>query len=446
MSIRVLFADDQLPSPIDSENEQTRREIRRELADRPGIKDIDAAFDEDFAWFQALLDYLERTKHLHVVRARSFIDAKQKLERLDDFDVAVIDLSWWGDASLPPGRQHRHNRGLDLIEQIARGRRSGGAFIPTIALSQNFKDDFELMATVLEMDALPIPKSYDARGLCHRALFAAIQHLSRLRPTTGRVKLFISHAHRDVDIAERIVTALELAMNVPDGAIRCTSVPGYKLDLGAMAPDVLRQELASAEGVVAILTPYSLASQWVLFELGATWLQTKQAIPLLGGGLRDEDIPGPLRGAAGGQLKEASALAQFLDQVMKKLGWPPKNMLAAYDKLSQLATYVAGKSFFEDDLEQEAKARFGAKRARIGATQGKIVDYITHNLGNRAYVPQEELYARFRDVQTHLYYRLEQLRYLGFLTRRQIGSKGDYPDYGWTLSAKYEAELKEGAF
>src|SRR5688572_21577538 len=56
------------------------------------------------------------------------------------------------------------------------------------------------------------------------------------------VKLFISHAHRDVEIAEQLVTALELAMDVPDGAIRCTSVPGYKLDLGSMAPDVLRRE------------------------------------------------------------------------------------------------------------------------------------------------------------------------------------------------------------
>ncbi len=446
MTIRVLFADDQLPSPIDSENEQTRREIRRELADKPGIDDIDAAFDEDFAWFQALLDYLERTKHLQVVRARSFGDASNKLERPEDFDVAVIDLSWWGDASLPPGRQHRHNCGLDLIEGIAERRRRGGPYIPTIALSQNFKDDFELMATVLELGALPIPKSYDAQGLGHRALFAAIQHLARLQPAKGRVKLFISHAHRDVDIAERIVTALELAMNVPDGAIRCTSVPGYKLDLGSMAPDVLRHELASAEGVVAILTPNSLASQWVLFELGATWLQTKRTIPLLGGGLRNDDIPGPLRGAAGGQLQEASALVQFLDQVMKTLGWPPRNMLAAYDKLSQLSTYAAGKSFFEDDVEQEAKARFAAKRARIGATQGKIVDYITHSRGDRAYVPQDELYARFKDVHTQLYYRLEQLRYLGFLTRREIGKKGDYPDYGWTLSAKYEVELQERRF
>lgn len=131
---------------------------------------------------------------------------------------------------------------------------------------------------------------------------------------------------------------------------------------------------------------------------------------------------------------------------MKNLGWPPRNMLAAYDKLSQLATYVAGKLFFEDDVEQEVKARFGAKRARIGATQGEIVDYITHNRDNRAYVPQDELYAKFKDVRTHLYYRLEQLRYLGFLTRQEIGKKGDYPDYGWTLSPKYRAELKERAF
>src|SRR3954454_3086519 len=100
----------------------------------------------------------------------------------------------------------------------------------------------------------------------------------------GPIRLFISHAHRDVDIAQRLVTALDEAMAVPNGAIRCTSLPGYKLDLGAMPPDVLRKELASADCVVAILTPYSLASQWVLFELGATWSQAKQVIPLLGGG------------------------------------------------------------------------------------------------------------------------------------------------------------------
>jgi predicted dithiol-disulfide oxidoreductase (DUF899 family) len=44
-------------------------------------------------------------------------------------------------------------------------------------------------------------------------------------------------------------------LNVPKGELRCTSVPGYQLDLGAMASDALRRELGSARAVVALLTP-----------------------------------------------------------------------------------------------------------------------------------------------------------------------------------------------
>ena len=153
----------------------------------------------------------------------------------------------------------------------------------------------------------------------------------------------MSHAHDDVEIATELVAAIELAMNVPKDAIRCTSVPGYKLDLGSMAREELRRELRSAQCVVALLTSKSIDSQWVQFELGATWLQAKQVIPLLGPDLKDDDIPGPLRGATSGQLTDASSLRQFLDQVEKALGWPSKNKRAAEARLGQLAAdLVAG--------------------------------------------------------------------------------------------------------
>jgi CheY-like chemotaxis protein len=203
MTLRVLFADDQLPSPVDADNERPRHEIRRELGNRPGIKDIDAVFDADFEWFVGLLDYLEKSKHVHVTRVASFAEACSRIERPEEFDLAVVDLSWWGDATLPPGRQHRHNRGLELIDRLAKRRRDGRQSVPVIALSQNFRDDFELMSTVLDMDALPVPKFYDKLG--YRALYSAIQHLARLSPAeepagaASRTKLFISHAHADAD-------------------------------------------------------------------------------------------------------------------------------------------------------------------------------------------------------------------------------------------------------
>jgi hypothetical protein len=61
-----------------------------------------------------------------------------------------------------------------------------------------------------------------------------------------RIRLFISHAHRDADIARGLVDVITANVDVPDGELRCTSVPGYQLDLGTMAPDVLRRELGSA--------------------------------------------------------------------------------------------------------------------------------------------------------------------------------------------------------
>jgi hypothetical protein len=49
-----------------------------------------------------------------------------------------------------------------------------------------------------------------------------------------------------------------------------------------------------------------------MFELGATWSRAKQVIPLLGGDLKDADIPGSLRGSAGGRLQDSSTFDQLL--------------------------------------------------------------------------------------------------------------------------------------
>jgi len=110
------------------------------------------------------------------------------------------------------------------------------------------------------------------------------QAIARRAP---RVRLFISHAHLDADLASRLVDVISASLEVPAGELRCTSVPGYQLDLGTMAPDALRRELGSAACVIALLTPSSQGNDWVLFELGAAWANAKVSVPLLAGGLQD---------------------------------------------------------------------------------------------------------------------------------------------------------------
>jgi hypothetical protein len=452
MQIRVLFADDQLPSSDPAENEQTRNEIRRE---RPDIQDLDRAFDDDFRWFTGLLDYLERTKGLRVVPVRSFSEASARIEDKADYDVAVVDMSWWGDARLPPGRRARHNRGLDLLKRLAE-LQAAGAAVSTIALSQNFKDDFELMSTVLDLDALPMPKSYDVHGLGYRALYAAIDHLAkqqrrrvgerepggaRRRNGDGPVQLFVSHAHKDEDLARMLVEAIALGMQAPQGSIRCTSLSGYQLALGAMARDALRDELSGAKGIVALLTPYSLSSEWCQFELGAAWVLATATMPLRAGGLRDADIPGAFRGAVGGTAEQPAVLRQLLDQLQTLLGWPVGNVPAAHAKLDELAKLATRKTYLEDDIAVERARSFAAKLAGLGNRQTAIIHYIAQGVADRSHVPQEELFDSFRDTPTNLYYRLEQLRYLGFLNRQALGKDNGKERFGWTLSKAYGTEI-----
>ena len=256
-----------------------------------------------------------------------------------------------------------------------------------------------------------------------------------------RVRLFISHAHVDADIASRIVDVIQTALEVPMGALRCTSLPGYQLDLGVMAPEVLRRELGSAVCVLAVLTPNSLSNDWVLFELGAAWANVKISIPLLAGGLQDKDIPGPFRGAAGGQLASVPTIDRMIDQLEKVLGWPQKIDPSARNKRYDLVTYIQTKTFVRDPIETELKSSFTAKRSRVGSRQNQILDYITAKLGHREHILQEELGNQFVDLVPSLYYRLEQLRLLGFVERCKIGELHGEPLLGWTLSKRYRTEL-----
>ena len=48
--------------------------------------------------------------------------------------------------------------------------------------------------------------------------------------------------------------------------------------------------------------------------------------------------------------------------------------------------------------------------------------------------------TEFDSLRTTVYYRLEHLRLLGFLSRTQIGDRGGEPLWGWSLSDSYRRE------
>jgi hypothetical protein len=174
MTIRVLFADDQIPSQSDADNKRTRDEIVRVLKSR--LPDVERAYEEDNRWFEGLLEHLSTRQGMEIIGTKTIAQAEAQLKRRETFDVAVIDLAWTGDPSL--SSDQKANAGLKLLRSLSEENKRTHDYKPTIVFSQNFKSDFELVAIVLENGALPVQKDYTELG--YRTLGAAIKLLARV--------------------------------------------------------------------------------------------------------------------------------------------------------------------------------------------------------------------------------------------------------------------------
>jgi len=117
----------------------------------------------------------------------------------------------------------------------------------------------------------------------------AIRDNMRLTP-----RVFISHRHKDHEIAKALIELLKSAFVIDSADIRCTSVQGYMLTPGERTSEELRSNLAGAELVMGLLSPGTAESNYVLAELGAAWGQDVTTFPLLARGATYADVPSPL--------------------------------------------------------------------------------------------------------------------------------------------------------
>jgi hypothetical protein len=155
---------------------------------------------------------------------------------------------------------------------------------------------------------------------------------ARLQRGLSVPPIFISHRSGDLALVGALVDLLTFAMRLEPDAIRCTSLPGHDLAGGERTDDRLRQEIASAELFLALVTPGSLRSHFVLFELGARWgieplLEREpdaspRFIPLTGRGIDAGKLPRPLADFNCLDLRVSEDIAQLLAVVSKILHAP----------------------------------------------------------------------------------------------------------------------------
>lgn len=159
--------------------------------------------------------------------------------------------------------------------------------------------------------------------------------------TENGVDIFISHSAKDAGLAKSLVHLIERGVHFKsDSEIRCTSLPGYSLPMGAHTSSTLRSEISRAKCILGLITPNSTASDYVLFELGAAWGMEKLIVPILAGEVDFFQLPGPVREMNAIKANDSGRLWQLVQEIAAKSGHPtrpPAKVQAAVDEFISLS-------------------------------------------------------------------------------------------------------------
>jgi len=168
------------------------------------------------------------------------------------------------------------------------------------------------------------------------------------QPVEKGIAIFISHSARDVELAEAFVDFLRAGIGLSEREIRCTTVDGYRFPAGADTDEQLRKEVRTSNTFVGIITPASIKSAYVLFELGARWGAQLHLAPVLAKGASSSFLRGPLRNLNALEASAEPQLHQLLGEIAQQIGRPLANA-SVYSKA--LKKLLAAASATDNDAE-----------------------------------------------------------------------------------------------
>ncbi len=153
-----------------------------------------------------------------------------------------------------------------------------------------------------------------------RHLEQAMMHDEKASITNNHeLPVFISHSSQDEALAAALIDLLESAIGLVASQIRCSSVDGYRLPVGVNSEERLREEVNAAKVVIGLVTPNSLGSDFVMFELGARWGSSRFMAPLLAG-VKASDLKQPLNLLNTLSAHKESQLCQLVEDIGAQLG------------------------------------------------------------------------------------------------------------------------------
>ncbi len=153
------------------------------------------------------------------------------------------------------------------------------------------------------------------------------------------ILVLISHSSKDKALAEALIELLRSALGLLPNQIRCTSVDGYRLPAGVNTDEQLRAEIKSVGVLIGLLTPHSITSTYVLFELGARWGAELFMIPLLAG-ITPERMQGPHRVLNALSCETEAQLIQLVEDIGRQLNLEVQSA-ASYLKHARIVKSLA---------------------------------------------------------------------------------------------------------
>jgi len=244
--------------------------------------------------------------------------------------------------------------------------------------------------------------------------FEAIDHANEAptpdQPAAQSMTIFISHSSQDAELAGMLAKLFQLSFSLPPTAIRCTSVAGYKLEAGVDTDEVLRREVKESILFLALITPISIRSSYVLFELGGRWCTGLPMFPVLGRGATSSTLEGPLGGINALNLQRRPDVLQLLEDMARALGC----VMASVSSVDDSIEAVCEAAKLMADAPQPLSAIKVAANDPLDTDDKRILHYIHEAHPEHPDMKElvEKLGIRLREVE----YSIRKLAKLGFIS------------------------------
>lgn len=150
--------------------------------------------------------------------------------------------------------------------------------------------------------------------------------------------VFIAHLPSQTEQVASLVDLLETSLTLEDGAVVCTSLPGYGLSSASANADDFRAVLDSASIVMGIVDQRSLVDPQLLFELGAAWSLGKWMVLVTDREGYEAALPWQLRGVTVVCRGDQAGLVSMIEDIAFQLDTSPRISREAQEAISMLST------------------------------------------------------------------------------------------------------------